>query len=118
VGEANEQTSLRFRIGGLWEHQLGDTVRAIEAYRDVLHYDPAHQPTIEALARIVHGDVEPMAAAQVLAPLYEQLAEWERLVDIYEVMVIHTEDPIGKIERLHQVAGIYELQLSEFDKAF
>ncbi len=115
---AEEQTALRYRIGQLWENQLEDTMRSIEAYRDVLEHDPSHGPTVEALQRIVHGDAEPMAAAQVLAPLYEQFAEWEKLVEIYEVMVEHTEDPIGKIERLHMVASIYELQLSEFDKAF
>ncbi|MCA9653017.1 MAG: tetratricopeptide repeat protein [Myxococcales bacterium] len=113
-----EQTAIRFRIGGLWEEKLGDMVRAIEAYREVLAHDYTHSPTIEALDRIVHGDNEPMAAAHVLAPLYEQLAEWELLVDIFEVMVTHTEDPIAKIERLHQVAGIYERQIGDFDKAF
>jgi tetratricopeptide (TPR) repeat protein len=113
-----EQTAIRFRIGGLWEEKLGDMVRAIEAYREVLNHDYTHGPTIEALSRIVHGDNEPMAAANVLAPLYEQLAEWELLVDIFNVMVKHTEDPLAKIERLHQVAAIYERQLGEFDKAF
>ncbi|MBV1862295.1 MAG: tetratricopeptide repeat protein, partial [Nannocystaceae bacterium] len=115
---AEEQTALRYRIGQLWETQLADMVRAIEAYREVLAHDPAHEPTIDALQRIAHSDNEPMAAAQVLGPRYEQFSEWEKLVEIYEVMVEHTEDPVGKIERLHQVAGIYELQLSEFDKAF
>ncbi len=113
-----EQTSIRYRVGALWESQLSDTIRAIEAYREVLGHDFNHQATIEALDRIVHGDNEPMAAAQVLAPLYEQLAEWDKVVDIYEVMVRHQEDPLAQIERLHQIAGIYERQLNEFDKAF
>lgn len=118
VEDEQEQTAFRYRIGNLWESQLGDTVRAIEAYRDVLEHDPEHGPTIAALERIVRGDSESMLAAQVLAPLYEQRADWQRLVEIYEVMVQHMEDPLSKIERLHQVAAVYELQLSEFDKAF
>ena len=116
--DAAEQTALRYRIGALWETELADTMRAIEAYRDVLAQDFSHAATIEALSRIAHGDAEPMAAAQVLAPLYEQLAEWEKLVDLYEVMVQHQDDPTQQIERLHQIAAIYERQLSEFDKAF
>jgi len=118
VDRHEEQTEIRYRIGGLWEGELGDTVRAVEAYRDVLTYDPNHAPTIEALDRIVHGETEPMAAAQVLEPFYEQLAEWEKLIDLYEVMVKHTEDPVAQIERLHKIAGIYERQLQQFDKAF
>ncbi len=113
-----EQTAYRFRIGGLWESQLGDMIRAIESYREVLSHDPGHVPTIEALDRIVHGDNEPMAAAQVLAPLYEQLAEWGHLIDVQEVMIAHTEDPVARIDRLHLVASIHERQVGEFDKAF
>jgi len=113
-----EQTSIRHRIGALWETQLADTVRAIESYRDVLTYDPNHQPTIAALDRIAHGDSEPMLAAQVLEPLYQQLQDWEKLVDLYEVIVRNAEDPQAQIDRMHGIASIYERQLGEFDKAF
>ena len=113
-----EKTELRHRIGALWENQLADMVRAVEAYRDTLAHAPDHAPTIAALDRIVHGTNEPMLAAEVLAPLYDQLAEWEKLVDIYEVMVKNTQDPTGQIERLHMIAAIYERQLSQYDHAF
>ncbi len=113
-----EQTAYRYRIGGLWEAQLGDMVRAVESYREVLNHDPEHKPTIDALDRIVHGDNEPMLAAQVLAPLYEQSGDPERLVDVIEVMIRHTEDPVARIDRLHGLAAILERQLSEFDRAF
>jgi tetratricopeptide (TPR) repeat protein len=113
-----EKTELRHRIGALWENQLADTVRAVEAYRDTLAHAPDHATTIAALDRIVHGTSEPMLAAEVLAPLYDQLAEWEKLVDIYEVMVKNTQDPNGQIERLHMIAAIYERQLSQYDHAF
>ena len=53
---AEAQTELRHRIGALWENQLADPVRAVEAYREVLAHDAGHEPTIEALGRIAHGD--------------------------------------------------------------
>jgi tetratricopeptide (TPR) repeat protein len=112
------QTALRHRIGALWENQLADPVRAVESYREVLAHDANHEPTIEALGRIAHGDTQPMLAAEVLEPFYEQLAEWEKLIDLYEVMVTHTEDPLARIERLHKIADTYERQLQEFDKGF
>ena len=118
VDDATEQVALRYRIGRLWETELGDTLRAIESYRDVLSRDFQHAETIAALDRIAHGDTEPMAAAEVLAPLYEQLAEWTRLVDLYEVMAKNQEDPEQKIARMHQIAEIYERQLGEHDQAF
>src|SRR5690606_36376654 len=112
------KTALRHRIGALWENQLADPVRAVESYREVLTHDPGHEPTIEALGRIAHGDTQPMMAAEVLEPFYEQLAEWEKLIDLFEVMVRHIEDPLAKIERLHKIAETYERQLQEFDKGF
>ena len=116
--EREAKTELRHRIGALYENQLSDMVRAVEAYRDTLVHAPDHAPTIAALDRIVHGTSEPMLAAEVLAPFYDQLAEWEKLVDIYEVMVKNTQDPIGQIERLHMIAAIYEQRLSQYDHAF
>jgi len=118
VPDELDQTGFRYRIGALWETKLGDIVRSIESYREVLAYDPSHVPTITALERIVHGESEPMQAAEVLAPLYEHSGEWDKLVEIYEVMIAHTEDPIAKIERLHRTALLHESQLSAFDRAF
>src|SRR5690606_7176797 len=112
------QTALRHRIGALGESQLADPVRAVESYREVLAHDANHEPTIEALGRIAHGDTQPMLAAEVLEPFYEQLAEWEKLIDLFELMVRHIEDPLAKIERLHKIAETYERQLQEFDKGF
>ncbi|HGG57955.1 MAG TPA: tetratricopeptide repeat protein, partial [Nannocystis exedens] len=117
-GEREAQIEYRYRIGNLWEEKLLDTVQAVEAYRDVLELAADHEATIEALSRIVHGDNQPMLAAEVLAPLYDQLAEWEKLVDIYDVMARNTDDPEAKIERLHQIAGIHERQLQVYESAF
>ena len=116
--QRDEKTALRHRIGALFENQLADIVRAVEAYRDTLANAPDHAPTIGALDRIVHGNDQPMLAAEVLAPFYNQLAEWEKLVDIYEVMVKQVQDPAQQIELLHQIAAIYERQLQQYDNAF
>mgnify|MGYP000544163375 CR=1 FL=1 len=97
---------------------MNDVAQRVQAYREVLAHDASHEPTIAALGRIAHGDVQPMLAAEVLEPFYEQLAEWEKLIDLYEVMAAHTEDPIARMERLHKIADIYERQLQEFDKGF
>ncbi|HEY8379115.1 MAG TPA: tetratricopeptide repeat protein, partial [Nannocystis sp.] len=116
--QREEKTALRHRIGALYENQLANIVQAVEAYRETLEHAPDHAPTIAALDRIVHGEDQPMLAAEVLAPFYNQLAEWDKLVDIYEVMVKQTQDPTQQIELLHQIAGIHERQLQQFEQAF
>src|SRR5215831_12053594 len=103
-----ETVAIKHRIGSLWENELGDLARAVEAYRDVLAIDGQHEPTLAALERIVHGAGEPAAAARVLEPIYETGGEWDKLVDVYEVMVAHADDPERKIELFHKIADICE----------
>ena len=57
-------------------------------------------------------------AALVLEPIYRQYGEFERLVHSLEVQVEHEEDPIRKVELLHQVAELQELQLERSGEAF
>ena len=118
AGPSPDAVNLKHRIGKLWEHELGDLTRSVETYREVLYTDPSHDPTLAALDAIVHAEDEPVIAAQVLQPIYEQACEWEKLIDLYEVMVRHVDDPFRKLELLHQVAQLYEHQLDNSVKAF
>ena len=118
AGPSPDAVNLKHRIGKLWEHELGDLTRAVETYREVLSTDPNHETTLAALDAIVHAEDEPVIAAQVLEPIYEQACEWEKLIDLYEVMVKHVDDPFRKLELLHRIAELYEHQLDNAAQAF
>ncbi len=47
--QAEDQVALLWRLGQLRERQLGDLSSAIETYRRLLEFEPAHQETIAAL---------------------------------------------------------------------
>ena len=117
-GSAAEVVSLRFRIGELWREKLNDPTRAVEAYRRVLEMDPAHEPTMRAIEGMMQRGEEPIAAAEVLQPIYESAGDWDKVAVTYEVMITHTQDPIRRVELLGIVAGIYERRLSNFDASF
>src|SRR6185369_6288275 len=87
ASSTGETVSLKHRIGQLWEKELKDLGRAVEAYRDVLRLDGGHEPTLHALDGLVHGEQEPVLAAQVLEPIYEAAGDWDRLIDVLEVTV-------------------------------
>lgn len=118
AGATTEGVDLKHRIGQLWQGELNDLTRAVETYRDVLMTDPTHQPTLEALDAIAHGEAEPVLAAQVLEPVYEQSLEWAKLIDLYEVMVRNVDDPYRKLELLHQIAALYETRQENQAEAF
>ena len=113
-----ETVSLKHRIGQLWEKELKDLGRAVEAYSQVLKIDGSHEPTLVALDGLVHGDQEPVLAAKVLEPIFEAGNEWERLIDVLDVMVRHTDDPIARVELLHRIADYYERRLESPMDAF
>jgi tetratricopeptide (TPR) repeat protein len=113
-----ETVSLKHRIGQLWEKELKDLTRSVESYREVLSLDGTHEPTLAALDGIVHGGAEPVLAAAVLEPIFETGGEWEKLIDVLEVMVKHAEDVHRRVELLHRIADLYERHLDRATNAF
>lgn len=109
---------LRHRIARLWERELGDVPRAIETHREVLAIDAQHEPTLGALEALLRGGQEPLLAAQVLEPVYEQALEWGKLVEVYEVVVQHSDDALRRQELLHKIARHRELKLDDGRGAF
>ena len=118
AGQSASAVELKYRLGALWQGELGDLTRAIETYRDVLALDPNHQASIDALDGLVRGEGEPVLAAQVLEPVYEQALQWPKLVGLYEVMVAHLEDPPRRVELLQKIAAIQESHLEDSGQAF
>ena len=115
---AAEVVSLRFRIGELWREKLNDSARAVEAYRRVLEMDPTHEPTLRAIEGMMQRGEEPIAAAEVLQPIYESGGDWDKVAVTYEVMITHMQDAARRVELLGVVAGIYERRLANFDASF
>lgn len=116
--DPNEVISYRYRIADLWHHQLGDAMRAVEGYREILAVVPDHQPTLDALEKMIQEGKEPREAALVLEPVYSQYGEFERLVRVLEVQIAHEDDPIRRVELLHRVAELSEVQLERSQDAF
>lgn len=116
---SGEIVGLKYRIGELWQLHLQDLARAIESFREALQIDPGHPETLAALDALLRSDEgEPVMAARVLEPIYEASAEFEKLIDVLEVMVQHAEDPVQKVELLHRVGEYYEHRLDRPPAAF
>ena len=67
---------LRARWAQVYEQNLQDVDRAIEAYNDVLSFDADEQRALDALGR-----------------LYEKISEWDRAIDVMAHLVQLTERP-------------------------
>ena len=113
-----EEVSLRFQIADLWRERLDEPTHAIDIYRDILTQAPHHQPTLDALSAMTNQGVEPMAAAGVLQTVYESDGNFEQLASLREAEIRHIDDYDQKVRMLHELAGLYERDLGDPDRAF
>ena len=115
---AEAAIDFRYRIGELFELRLNDAFRAVECYRDILDMAPDHASTQAALERMIGAGQEVVPAAQVLEPIYRASGESAKLVNVLEVLISKEEDPLRKVELLHQVAELHEIHLGQPSAAF
>ncbi|MEY4513788.1 MAG: hypothetical protein RLZZ450_5910, partial [Pseudomonadota bacterium] len=113
-----EAVSFRYRIAELFDQRLNDSTRAVEGFREILVLAPDHEPTLNALEGMIAGKREPLAAAEVLEPVYRQLGEWLKLANAQEVRIVYEQDPVRKVELLHALAELWETQLENPSAAF
>ena len=117
-GDVDETIRLNLRLASLREKQLDEAGAAIEIYKEVLEIDPSNEEAIEALERIIDSTEQKREVAEILEPIYQTLGSWEKLIDVYEIMVETDEEVPRKVELLHKTAGLYENQGDDPDKAF
>jgi tetratricopeptide (TPR) repeat protein len=114
-----EAVSYQYRIAELYEKRLNDLDRAVELYRDVLNVQADHPPTLRALEGIKDSSgPRALLAAQALEPVYDAMAEWEKLVSALSVQARFTEDPFHRVELLHRIAGLFEDRIADPNGAF
>ena len=113
-----EALDFRHRIGELHERRLNDGERAVGVYREILEVNPDHEATLGSLERMISEGKEPVAAAEVLEPIYRGSGESAKLAGALEVLVKHEPDPIRSVELLHQVAELHEVHLDQARAAF
>jgi tetratricopeptide (TPR) repeat protein len=65
TNDGNERIELYTKMGQVYEAELRDLDRAIDAFSDVLNIEPDHADALAGLAR-----------------LYEETEQWERAVDV------------------------------------
>ena len=103
-----DQKTLKWRVGRLWEEHLDDGLRAVEVYAEVLEEDPDHVPSRDALAGMVERGAFEVEAAQVLQPIYEANEQWDDLIHVMRLLLGSTEDDQRRLEILREIASIHE----------
>ncbi|MBN2801660.1 MAG: tetratricopeptide repeat protein [Deltaproteobacteria bacterium] len=111
VEDPDEAVSFKYRVAELYVKHLDDIQRAIDYLNEILTVSPDHELTIKLLEQLVEGENEPLLAADVLEPLYTELAQWRKLVGVLEIKFKNSEDEWTQIQLLHQAAELLESDL-------
>ena len=112
-----EQVDLHFRVATLHHRNLDSVGVAIDRYSQVLQADPSHAGTKDALEELLGDYDHKLAAADLLAPIYQDESNWDRLIGVHELQAEDAE-PRARVELLVQVARLYEDGLDDLQRAF
>jgi golgin subfamily B member 1 len=114
-----QHVELKYRLGQLKEHQLGDVVAAIDIYRDILDINVGHPKARESLEVHLRGDdKQRQDVANILEPVYEQLQEWGPLVGVHEIQLQASSDKLRRVALLLRIGELQRTKLLDAEKAF
>jgi len=119
VGETPEEIlDLKFRLGQVRQGQLNDIAGAIDAYREVLAAAPEHEASLGALEELFAAEIEQVAIGEILEPIYQAAAEWEKLLSVREGQLSKIAELEERVAMYHRMAEEAEERLVDGDRAF
>ena len=87
-------------MGSVYDAQLSDPDRAIEAFTDVLSFDPDEPRALDALGR-----------------LYERISEWDRAIEAMSHLTRNIDDPRRQVELFCRMGKIQYAQQRDGEAA-
>ncbi len=100
VLDTDEKKLIFYQVGAVYERELSDVRRAIDAYQKVLELDP---DDLTALSRL---DV-----------LYQTAGNWQELLSILQHEAELTADPSEAVSYQYRIAELYEKHLGDIDRS-
>ncbi|MFO0667853.1 MAG: hypothetical protein U0174_28125 [Polyangiaceae bacterium] len=113
-----ELVDLKYRLGQTQELHLGDPQAALENYREILFLSAGHGPAREALEKLLENEDLRADAAAILESIYEERADWSKLVRALEILTAAENDPKKRVALLRKIARIASDQLNDIELSF
>ena len=118
VGE-RDLIDLKFRLGATLEKHLDDAAGALENYREILFIDAQHEGARDALESMLSSGSPLRAdAAAILESIYEERADWPKLIQALEILAGTEGDIEKRVALKRKVARISAERVSDFAHAF
>ncbi|MBU1220068.1 tetratricopeptide repeat protein [Myxococcota bacterium] len=117
-----EQTNLRYRLGNLNLKNLEKPSDALDYYSIIIEStDPPHPETVQSLKAILTGDMDityRVKSAELLAPHFSGLNQWEDYASALEVIAQFLSDANDKIAKYRELLNIVTRKVGDTGKGF
>src|SRR6185369_14050444 len=107
----------KYRLGVVYQTRLNDLPAAIAAYKEVLTAAPEHMATLEALEGLFAAGIKQIEIGEILEPLYQAAAEWEKLAGVLEAELTHLAGEQERLAMYYRLAELHEERLISLDGA-
>jgi tetratricopeptide (TPR) repeat protein len=109
---------LKYRLGSTLEKHLGDAAGALENYREILLLDAANDAARAALEAMLDNAELRAEAAAILEEIYESRSDWERLIQVLEILAAAAADVPTKVRLLRKIAHTAAENIGDIARAF
>src|SRR6185295_17933859 len=113
----DEILEFKYRLGLVYQTRLNDLASAIAAYKEVLGAAPEHTATREALEGLFGAGINQMEIGEILEPLYQSGAEWDKLAGVLEAELTHLTEAEARLAMYYRLGELQEERLIALDGA-
>ena len=100
VGSEEQATSIRFKIGQIYDDPINNSQKAETYYRKTLESSPEFTPALHSLTRLL-----------------QRQEKFDSLIDVYEGQVERNTDESLKLLALYKIAELYESKMDDLEMA-
>ncbi|MBX3181172.1 MAG: tetratricopeptide repeat protein [Polyangiaceae bacterium] len=122
--EEAELIDFKYRLADTQLTHLSEPGLALENYREILFLNQDHEGARGALEGLLeHSTAESSPelrgeAASILEAIYEVRGDWQKLIQVLEILVLAAPDAERQVELLRRIAVTSATQLGDVERAF
>ncbi|MDH5493555.1 MAG: hypothetical protein OEY14_16495, partial [Myxococcales bacterium] len=112
-----DPVEVRFQLGQVQHHQLGDAYAALDSYRETLSQSGGHEGCVAALEQLMEDPEHRGAAAEILEPVFLSRMDWPRVTGALEARIASEDDVEERKALLRRLGEIHEDYLEDLEGA-
>ncbi len=116
--EEADLIDFKYRLADTQLTHLSVPELALENYREILFLNQDHEGARSALEGLLEHAALAGEAASILETIYEVRGDWQKLIQVLEILVLSAPEADRQVELLRRIAVTSATQLGDVERAF